>query len=118
LRTEFAFCLAFSADPRSDGSSCASQARKGYGNQHDQRRSQYSRERCGTGRHSRAGASLLNETRHPEDGRAQGKKKAKGGKARPAAPKKSAKTSKKAGKGKAAKATTPRAESKGAKISP
>ena len=45
-----------------------------------------------------------------------GQKKAKGGKAKPAAPKKSAKTSKKAGKREAAKATTPRAESKGAKI--
>ena len=44
-----------------------------------------------------------------------GQKKAKGGKAKPT-PKKSAKTSKTAGKGKAAKATTPRAESKGAKI--
>ena len=45
-----------------------------------------------------------------------GEKKAKGGKAKPAAPKKSAKSGKKAAKRKAAKRTTPRAESKGAKI--
>ena len=45
-----------------------------------------------------------------------GQKKAKGGKTKSAAPKKSAKASKRAGKGKAAKPTTPRAESKGAKI--
>src|SRR5215210_6697080 len=45
-----------------------------------------------------------------------GHKKAKGGKGKPAAPQKAAKSGKKAGKGKAAKATPPRAESKGAKI--
>src|SRR5438067_7923364 len=49
-------------------------------------------------------------------GTPKGQKRAKSGKAKPAAPKKSAKTRKKAAKRKAAKATAPHAESKGAKI--
>jgi hypothetical protein len=53
---------------------------------------------------------------HPEEGRAQGQKMAKGGKAK-RAPKKDTKAGKKAGKPAPARdAGTPRAESKGAKI--
>jgi hypothetical protein len=49
------FCLAFKADP-SDESSCANRAqKKDKENQHDQRRNQHSRYRCGTGRARRAG---------------------------------------------------------------
>ena len=41
-------------------------------NQHDQRRNQHSRYRCGTGRARRAGEGPLEETGQPEKGRAQG----------------------------------------------
>jgi hypothetical protein len=69
---------------------------------HAERRSHHHRSRrhrCGTGRDSCAGEGLLEEGRHQEDGRAQ------------------AKAGKKATKPASAKeASTPRAESKGAKI--
>ena len=91
-------------------------AQKGFTRSHDERRNQHhehSRRRCGTGRHRCAGEDLLEERRQPEDGRGQGIDAAKAGKTKPAA-KKNARASKKGPK--AGKASTPRAESKGAKI--
>ena len=86
---------------------------------HDERRSHYYRKRRhrrGTGRARCAGEGLLEEGCQPEEGRAQGPESRQGGKAK-ASPKKEAKAGKKAAKPAHAKeASTPRAESKGAKI--
>jgi len=92
---------------------------------HDDRRNQHhrqSRRRCGTGRARCAGKGSHQESRQPEEGRAQGqetRQRCQAGAKAKAAPKKAAKAGAKASK-KAAKsdrsAAAPRAESKGAKI--
>jgi hypothetical protein len=83
---------------------------------HDERRSQYRRKRrrrCATGRHSRAGESLLEEGCQPEAGRAQAPEDRQG----QVTPKKAPKPNKKAAKPAHAKqAATPHADSKVAKI--
>src|SRR5437868_7726612 len=74
------------------------------------------RQCCGTERPCCAGEDTSEEGCHPEEGRAQGPESRQGWQGQ-AAPKKDAKAGKKAAKPAPAKeASTPRAESKGAKI--
>src|SRR5689334_4020303 len=89
--------------------------RRGKDSPHEAQRSYHHgrRRRCGTGRPCCAGESLLEEGCHPEEGRAQGPKTAKG--AKPTIAKNEGKAGKKAEKP-AMEASRPRAESKGAKI--
>ena len=78
-------------------------------------RYRHSRHRCGTGRDSRAGEGLLEEGRQPEEGRAQGPE-SRQGRQNQARAEESQGQQESAKPARAKEATTPRAESKGAKI--
>jgi hypothetical protein len=112
-------CLAFPGD-QSDESSCANQAQKGFTETTMKNAEANTTEHAATV--AEQGATVAPEKASSKKGATQkkgapkGQKTAKGGKAK-AAPKKEAKSGKKAGKpARANEASTPRAESKGAKI--
>ena len=93
-------------------------AEKDKQNQHDERRNQrHSRHRCGTGRARRAGEGLLEEGRHPEEGRAQGPENRQGCQSQGRRAEEGSEGGQKGRQARPAKkASAPRAESKGAKI--